>query len=267
MKYFIIILFSIQFVFSQKNIDKKKYDSIRAHYLTIAKENEVWEPEPDVVKPVIKGSSPSDAIILFDGSDLSKWHHSNSNLPVEWTLNKDKSMTVVLGTGSIETKFEHGSIQLHIEWKTPKVISGDGQSRGNSGIYFQRRYEVQILDSYNNRTYSNGQAGAIYKQSIPLVNASLPPGQWQVYDIVFNEPKYDADGKQIKSGTFTVFHNGVLVHNNAKIHGTTSFIGMHETDRDSFPLDGQKGGTHRSLLLQDHGDGKVSYRNIWMRKL
>ena len=267
MKYFIIILFFVQFIFSQKNIDKKKYDSIRTQYLAIAKENEVWEPEPDVVIPVIKGSPPSDAIILFDGSDFSKWHHSNSNLPVEWTMNKDKSMTVVLGTGSIETKFEHGSIQLHIEWKTPKVISGEGQSRGNSGIYFQRRYEVQILDSYDNRTYSNGQAGAIYKQSIPLVNASLPPGQWQVYDIVFNEPKYNADGKQIKSGTFTVFHNGVLVHNNTKILGTTSFIGMHETDRDSFPLDGQKGGTHRSLLLQDHGDGKVSYRNIWMRKL
>lgn len=267
MKYFIIFLFLIQFVFSQKNVDKKRYDSIVANYLTIAKNNEVWDPEPTIVKSGIFGSPPNDAIILFDGTDLSKWHHSVSKKPVEWILNDDKSMTVNLGSGSIETKFEHGSIQLHIEWKTPKIVTGEGQGRGNSGIYFQRRYEVQVLDSYNNRTYSNGQAGSIYKQNMPLVNASRPPGEWQVYDIVFNEPKYDDEGIQIKSGTFTIFHNGILIHNKTKILGTTSFIGMHETNKDSFPLDGQKGGIHRSLLLQDHGDGKVSYRNIWMRKL
>ena len=228
---------------------------------------EVWEPEPQVVKPGIINSPPSDAIIIFDGTDFNYWHHSVSKDPVKWTLNDDKSMTVKLGTGSIETKFEHGSIQLHIEWKTPKDIKGSGQSRGNSGIYFQRRYEVQVLDSYQNRTYSNGQAGSIYKQSIPLVNASKPPGEWQIYDIVFNEPVYNELGEQIKAGSFTIFHNGVLIQNNTKIKGTTSYFGMIETKRDKLPIDGQQGGTHRSLLLQDHGDGEVSYRNIWMRKL
>jgi len=202
----------------------------------------------------------------FDGTNFDYWQHSVTKDPVKWILNKDKSMTVKLGTGSIETKFEHGSIQLHIEWKTPEVVKGSGQSRGNSGIYFQRRYEVQVLDSYQNRTYSNGQAGSIYKQSIPLVNASRPPGEWQVYDIVFNEPKYNEEGEQIKAGTFTIFHNGVLIQNNTKIQGTTSYFGMIETKRDKL-TDGMQGGTNRSLMLQDHGDGEVSYRNIWIRKL
>ena len=121
-------------------------------------ETEVWEPEPKVVTPGILFSPPSDAIILFDGSDFSKWQHQGSKDPVQWTLNSDKSMTVKPGTGSINTIEEHGSIQLHLEWKTPNVIKGEGQGRGNSGIYFQRRYEVQVLDSYENRTYSNGQA-------------------------------------------------------------------------------------------------------------
>ena len=227
---------------------------------------EVWEPEPKVVVTGSINTPPSDAIIIFDGTNFDYWQHSVTKDPVKWILNKDKSMTVKLGTGSIETKFEHGSIQLHIEWKTPEVVKGSGQSRGNSGIYFQRRYEVQVLDSYQNRTYSNGQAGSIYKQSIPLVNASRPPGDWQVYDIVFNEPKYNEEGEQIKAGTFTIFHNGVLIQNNSKIQGTTSYFGMIETKRDKL-TDGMQGGTNRSLMLQDHGDGEVSYRNIWIRKL
>ena len=230
-------------------------------------DTEVWEPEPVVVIPGKSSNPPSDAIVLFDGTDFSKWQHEQSKKPVQWTLNKDNSMTVKPRTGGIETIEEHGYIQFHSERKTPSIIKGKGQGRGNSGIMFQRRYEVQVLDSYNNRTYSNGQASSIYKQHIPLVNATRKPGEWQVYDIVFNEPKYDDEGIQIKSGTLTIFHNGILIHNKTKILGTTSFIGMHETNKDSFPLDGQKGGTHRSLLLQDHGDGKVSYRNIWMRKL
>ena len=160
-------------------------------------------------------------------------------------------MTVKPGTGGIQTREEHGSIQLHIEWKTPIIISGDGQYRGNSGVYFQRRYEVQVLDSYKNRTYSNGQAGAIYIEHIPLVNASLPPGKWQKYDIIFNAPKYDEKGVKIKNGSFIVFHNGVLIQNGVSILRPTV-----ELD-ESIP---------NSLYLQDHGD-LVSFRNIWMRKL
>tara|TARA_A100001011_G_scaffold397723_1_gene499680 strand:+ start:136 stop:960 length:825 start_codon:yes stop_codon:yes gene_type:complete len=263
-KYVFIFFIVFQFVFSQNTIDKNKYDSI----LKIAEKYEVWDPEPKKVESSLFGSSPSDAIILFDGSDFSKWHHSISKKPVEWTLNNDKSMTIKQGAGNIETKLEHGSIQLHVEWKISKTVKGEGQLRGNSGIYLQRRYEIQVLDSYDNRTYSNGQAGSIYKQNMPLVNASRPPGEWQSYDIIFNEPIYDKDGNQIIAGTVTILHNGILVQNNTKIEGTTSFFGMVKTKKDAIPLDGPKGGFHRSLLLQDHiGEGRVSYRNIWMRRL
>ena len=175
-------------------------------------------------------------------------------------------MTVKPRSGGIETRDEHGSIQLHIEWKSPTEIKGEGQGRGNSGILFQRRYEVQVLDSYQNRTYSNGQAGSIYKQSIPLVNAMRPTGEWQVYDIVFNAPRYNEAGEEIKAGNFTVFHNGVLIQNSVEIQGTTEYIGKPKKGRDIMPGYGQGQETHRSLLLQDHGD-LVSYRNIWMRKL
>ena len=160
-------------------------------------------------------------------------------------------MTVKPGTGGISTRDEHGSIQLHIEWKTPKIIKGEGQYRGNSGVFFQRRYEVQILDSYNNRTYSNGQAGSIYLQHVPLVNATLPPDTWQTYDIIFNAPEFNEGGKKIKNGSFIVFHNGVLIQNAVEIIGPTLDV------EDNTPY---------SLFLQDHGN-LVSYKNIWMRKI
>ena len=164
----------VHFVFSQSKMKPE--------------ETEFWEPEPQLVQPGIYNAPPSDAIVLFDGSDFSKWRNEQTQGAVKWTLNPDKTMTVKPGTGSIETIEEHGSIQLHIEWKSPIDNKGEGQLRGNSGIFFQRRYEVQVLNSYQNRTYSNGQAGSIYKQYAPLVNAMRPTGEWQVYDIVFNVP-------------------------------------------------------------------------------
>lgn len=221
-------------------------------------DTEVWNPEPTLINPGKKNLPPSDAVILFDGKDFSKWKVLGKNSPVEWTINKDRSMTVFPGKGAIETKEEHGSIQLHIEWKTPKKIVSSGQGRGNSGVYFQNRYEIQVLDSYKNRTYSNGQAGSIYKQYAPLVNASRPPGEWQEYDIIFMEPLYDDNGEILRAGRFTVFHNGILIQNNAQILGTTEYIGPPKTKMTNFP--------RKSLMIQDHGN-LVSYRNIWYRKL
>lgn len=217
---------------------------------------ELWEPEPKRVTPGNLSAPPSDAIVLFDGSDLSQWTNAANGGPAHWIINPDGSMTVKK-KGGIETKEEFGSVQLHIEWRTPKEVKGTGQGRGNSGVFFQKVYEVQVLDSYNNRTYSNGQAASIYKQSIPLVNASKPPGLWQTYDIIFNEPVYDQQGKRLKKGSLTVFHNGVLVQNNVEIQGTTQYIGPPQL-RDI--------NTPKKIYLQDHGN-PVSYRNIWLRKL
>ena len=225
-------------------------------------DSEVWNPEPTIVTPGYNNGPPSDAIVLFDGSDFSKWKSIKNDQPIKWTINPDGSMTVKPGSGDIITKEEHGSVQLHIEWKSPIKITDDGQGRGNSGIYLQRRYEIQILDSNNNRTYSNGQASSIYKQHMPLVNAMRPTGEWQVYDIVFIEPKFNSNGDMVESGYITVFHNGILVQNNAEILGTTENIGPPKRRLDQM-------SSYTNLLLQDHNDccNFVSFRNIWMRKI
>ena len=218
-----------------------------------SKEKKTNDLEPEIVVPGNFSAPPSDAIILFDGSNFSHWHHSKSKKPVRWILNNDKSFTIKPGTGYIETRKEHESVQLHIEWKSPIENKGKGQLRGNSGIFFQGRYEVQVLNSYQNSTYPDGQAGSIYKQYIPLVNSMRPTGEWQVYDIVFNAPKYNKNGDIIRSGSFTVFHNGVLIQNNVEIKRPTMSI-----EKD----------TRKTLMLQDHDkNGTVSYRNIWMRKI
>ncbi len=223
--------------------------------ITDPKATEVWEPEPRVVTPgATTSTAPSDAIILFDGANLDEWSNSKGEA-AGWNV-ADGAMTVVKGTGTVQTKRNFGSVQLHLEWRTPAEVVSEGQGRGNSGVFLNGIYEVQVLDSYDNRTYSNGQAASIYKQSMPLVNACRPPGEWQMYDIVYMQPEFNKDGIKVKSGTLTVIQNGILVQNNIEIRGTTPYIGLPKN-----PAHGDG-----PLILQDHGN-PVSYRNIWVREL
>lgn len=218
-------------------------------------DTEVWEPVPPIVTPGADLAPPSDAIVLFDGTDLSAWERAGGG-EAGWRVG-DGAMTVAAGSGGIRTRRGFGDIQLHLEWRSPSVVSGEGQERGNSGVYLMGRYELQVLDSYENRTYSNGQAGSIYKQYMPLVNASRPPGTWQTYDIVFTAPRFDDAGRLEKPAYMTVFHNGVLIQNHEELMGPTLFIGTpeYEAHPDRAPI-----------MLQDHGN-PVSYRNIWVREL
>ncbi|WP_018627443.1 3-keto-disaccharide hydrolase [Niabella aurantiaca] len=218
---------------------------------------EVWNPEPRIVTPgQTSADPPSDAIVLFDGSDLSNWEKADGKGAAAWKV-ENKAMTVVKGSGAIRTKQSFGDCQLHIEWRTPAVVKGDGQGRGNSGIFLMSNYELQVLDGYKNRTYSNGQAGSIYKQLIPLANASRKPGEWQTYDVIFTAPRFNKDSTLKSQGRITVIHNGVLVQNNAAILGATQYIGI---PTNTFHKEKEP------LILQDHGN-PVSFRNIWVREL
>jgi len=219
---------------------------------------EIWEPKPKVVIPGKNYAPPSDAIILFNGKNLDKWITAKDSTAAKWTINKDGSMTVKNGTGDIQTKQNFGNVQLHVEWRSPVPVHGKGQHRANSGIYLQNRYEVQVLDNNNNDTYVNGQVGSIYKQSIPLVKASVPSGDWNTYDIIYHAPKFDTQGNKTKSATITVLQNDVLIQDHFKILGTTEYIG--------WPKNIAHGKA--PIKLQDHGDNSgVSYRNIWVREL
>lgn len=215
---------------------------------------EVWEPVPPVVDPGDETTPPSDAVVLFDGTGLSAWEGRDGD--AAWSV-ADGVFTVAAGTGDIRTRRAFGDVQLHLEWRAPAEVVGEGQERGNSGVYLMGLYEVQVLDSYDNRTYSNGQAGSIYKQSMPAVNASRPPGQWQSYDIVFMAPRFDAAGNLERPATMTVFHNGVLIQNHFELQGPTVYIGEPAYEQHAARL---------PLRLQDHGNA-VSYRNIWVREL
>lgn len=220
---------------------------------------EIMEPEVTIVQP---GSSdknaPSDAIVLFNGSDInSEWSDAQGNSS-KWVV-KDGELLCVKGSGIIKTKRKFDNFQLHIEWKSPSEVSGDGQGRGNSGVYLQELYEVQVLDSYNNRTYRNGQAGSLYKQYAPLVNVSRKPGEWQSYDIIYTAPTFNDDTTTYYTPPrVTVLHNGVLVQNNVSLRGPTLYIGIPE-----YFIKKHGAG---SLVLQDHGN-PVAYRNIWIREL
>lgn len=217
---------------------------------------EIWKPEAPLVTPgKTAADAPSDAIVLFDGKNLDEWL-SEKGGAAGWTI-ADNAMTVKPGSGGIKTKQAFGSCQLHIEWRAPEVVKGEGQGRGNSGIFLMGQYELQVLDMYNNKTYSNGQAGSIYKQAIPLVNASRKPGEWQSYDILFTAPEFYEDGRVKSVARITVLHNGVLIQNNTGIWGGTQYIGIAKYEKHASAL---------PIMLQDHGD-LVSFRNIWIRPL
>lgn len=252
--YLLVLLATTSIGFSQNN--KARQDSI----VKESEKTEVWQPVPKVVTPgKTSADAPSDAIVLFDGQNLNQWQTAKGGQP-GWKM-EDGILTVVKGSGDIVTKQSFGSCQLHIEWRAPSVIAGSSQSRGNSGIFLMGKYELQVLDSYENPTYVNGQAGSIYKQLIPLVNASRKPGEWQSYDIVFSAPKFASDGSVLEPARITVLHNGVLVQNNGVIKGSTEWIGQPKYS---------KHGEKEPLVIQDHGrDGgqPVSFRNIWIREL
>lgn len=218
-------------------------------------ETEDWSRKPAIVTPGKNNMPPSDAIVLYSGSqDIVNWVEPNGN-PTRWS--GTDSLTMVPRTGSIQTRQSFGDVQLHIEWRTPSVVQGTGQGRGNSGVFLMGKYEVQVLDSYENETYYNGQAGSIYKQHIPLVNACTAPGTWQTYDIFFTAPRFNADSTLNKPGYITVVQNGVLVQNHVELKGPTEYIGkpVYKYHAEKLPL-----------MLQDHNN-PVSFRNIWIREL
>jgi hypothetical protein len=219
-------------------------------------------PQPPVVSPATPstqeqpGRPPSDAIVLFDGKDISQWVSMDGS-PTKW-ITRDGYMECVRGSGYVRTLQNFGDCQLHIEWATPVPPRGEGQGRGNSGVFFGLdRYEVQVLDSYESRTYADGSAGAIYGQYPPLVNASRPPGEWQFYDIIYTAPRFAPDGKVRSPVRLTVFHNGVLVQNNVRLTGPTSWL-----ERAPYEPHPEK----QPISLQDHGN-PVRFRNIWVRSL
>ncbi len=217
---------------------------------------EIWKPEAPIVTPgKTAADAPSDAIVLFDGKNLDGWE-SEKGGAAGWTISEN-AMTVKPGSGGIKTKQGFGDCQMHIEWRAPIVVKGEGQGRGNSGIFLMEQYELQVLDMYNNKTYSNGQAGSIYKQTIPLANASRKPGEWQTYDILFTAPEFYEDGRVKSAARITVLHNGVLIQNNTTIWGGTQYIGIAKYEKHASAL---------PIMLQDHGD-LVSFRNIWIRPL
>ncbi|HSZ54601.1 MAG TPA: DUF1080 domain-containing protein [Tepidisphaeraceae bacterium] len=229
-------------------------------------DTEVWTPEPPVVTPgpAVSEEPPSDAIVLFDGKNLDEWVIAGSHKPATWFV-EDGIVKVNKKTGNIETKRRFKDYQLHVEYRIPVDIKGSGQGRGNSGVFLASTgpgdagYELQVLDNYNNKTYVNGMAGSIYKQSIPLANACRKPGEWQCYDIAWTAPRFKPDGSLESPAYVTVFFNGVLVDNHFELKGETLYIGKPVyKPYDTAPI-----------KLQAHGDNSVpiSFRNIWVREI
>ena len=226
-------------------------------------DTEIWAPEPKIVTPgPTDASPPSDAIHLFDGRDLNAWSKAGTNDPAGWHVH-DGIVTVDKKAGDIVTRQRFTNYQLHLEWQVPMNVTGTGQARGNSGVFLvsfpNSFYELQIMDSYDNKTYVNGQAASIYKQSAPLVNAMRKPGEWQTYDVVWTAPTFHADGGLRTPGRVTAFHNGVLVQNDYAVKGNTPYIGP-----PTYTAHGPA-----PIALQAHGDPSppISFRNIWLREL
>lgn len=228
-------------------------------------DTEVWEPVPQVVTPgATCGAPPSDAIVLFDGKNLDQWVSAQDKSPAKWIV-ADGVLTVSKTAGNIETQRAFKDYQLHLEWKVPENITGTSQARGNSGVFLASTgpgdagYELQVLDSYNNKTYVNGMAGSIYKQAIPLANPGRKPGEWQTYDVVWTAPTFNTDGSLKTPAYVTVLFNGVLVENHFELKGETLYIGK--------PV--YKPYTTAPIKLQAHGDPSApdSFRNIWIRPL
>jgi hypothetical protein len=230
-------------------------------------DTEVYEPVPPVVTPGANNAAPpSDAIVLFDGKNLDEWVFAKDKSPAKWTVAGGiLTVSKAPGSGNIETKQTFQDYQLHIEWRIPENITGSGQARGNSGVFLASTgpgdagYELQVLDSYNNKTYVNGQAGSIYKQGIPLANPNRKPGEWQSYDVVWTAPRFNDDGSVKTPAYVTVLFNGVLVQNHFELKGETLYIGK--------PF--YKKYDRAPIKLQAHGDHSepISFRNIWVRKL
>ena len=228
-------------------------------------DTEIWDPIPKVVTPAATpGGAPSDAIILFDGSNLDQWVQNNDGSPAKWDVH-DGILTVNKNYGNIETKQKFTNYQLHIEWREPTDLEGSGQGRGNSGVFLASTgkgddgYELQVLDPYNNKTYVNGMAGSLYKQAIPLANPGRPDGEWQTYDVIWTAPTFNSDGTLKTPAKATVLFNGVLVENNFELWGPTLYIGK--------PV--YKAHGAEPIKLQAHGDKSkpLSFRNIWVREL
>ncbi|HEY0612928.1 MAG TPA: DUF1080 domain-containing protein [Chitinophaga sp.] len=230
-------------------------------------DTEVWTPVPKVVTPGKSAAdAPADAVLLFNGKNLDEWESvKNPGQPAQWKV-ADNVITVDKSTGNIQTKKKFTDYQLHIEYRVPANITGTGQARGNSGIFLasigagDEGYELQVLDNYNNATYVNGQAGSIYKQTPPLVNACKKPGEWQAYDVIWTAPRFNDDGSVKSPARVTVIHNGILVQNNTELKGPTRYIGKASYEKAHGPS---------PIKLQAHGDKSepLSFRNIWVREL
>ena len=228
-------------------------------------DTEQWQPVPPVVTPGAPGDSapPADAIVLLGQAGLGEWVSTKDGAAAKWRFDKGV-MTVRKGTGNVQTRRSFGSYQLHLEWRIPAGIKGDGQGRGNSGLFLASTgggdsgYELQILDSYRNETYVNGQAGSVYKQFPPLANAMRPPGEWQSYDVIWTAPRFSVGGSLIAPARLTAFHNGVLIQDGVLLQGPTVYIG-----KPSYAAHGRS-----PIKLQDHGDPSqpISFRNIWIRE-
>jgi hypothetical protein len=243
------LLASTQFVTAQKKLN---IDSLAGLL-------EVWVNVPLVTPGQSNADAPSDATILYNGNGLGAFQKKDGS-PAGWKIDADGAVTDIKGAGDLITKEAFGNCQLHIEFREPDEVKSSGQGRGNSGVYIMGKYEIQVLDSYNNPTYSNGQAGAVYKQHVPLVNASRKPGEWQSYDIIFTAPLFKENGDVESPARVTVIHNGVLIQNNVTILGTTDWVMKPKYKKHAAKL---------PLMLQDHGDdgNPISYRNIWIRNL